>query len=362
MTFVLAFLIIFYSINRVCCSSKVVYNDPTLTAIPPCPDQFCVEMQFTHTSLSILPNDTFLTYPKLVKLYLNDNKIHHIDEGAFNGLLALQILDLKNNELFKLPVSMGTIVQSLQSFDMRYVNSKGIRPPLMFPYFSDFRNLRYLTLSNMRHNIFNVSLLPLGLAIINLANTSLIEFPNFASRLSLLKGIRLAQNNMTSIPYDFIKSLNRMQTISVYENNLQHIPDISFMTSLYQLYVHGNQLQTVPDLYDLPLTKLKIGNNPLACNQSLCWIRMWPWFKTPALSDKPRCGTPDFLQGIRLMDIPPETLQCYKGDLIKWTAWQWYHAVPKVQYGIVVTRFVLFRIFTIGTPYLTQRATDCASF
>ena len=98
---------------------------------------------------------------------------------------------------------------------------------------------------------------------------------------------------------------------------LTSLPDISFMADLETLLINNNQLNTIPDLYDTSLTILEMASNPLECNQSLCWIRMWwPWMRSGMLVwDKPKCASPSTVQGKELMDLRPTYLQCYKGKL-----------------------------------------------
>ena len=79
------------------------------------------------------------------------------------------------------------------------------------------------------------------------------------------------------------------------------------------LHLDRNQSTSVPDLYDHPLTALKLADNPLVCEKSLCWIRMWPRFKILILADNPTCASPSHFAGLSLMGISPVDLRCYMG-------------------------------------------------
>ena len=85
-------------------------------------------------------------------------------------------------------------------------------------------------------------------------------------------------------------------------------------SALKLLYLKNNRLSSIPDLYHLPLRRLSVTENPMVCNQSLCWIRMWPWVKTSYMNaDDMKCETPPVLQGVLLSDINPVTLGCHNG-------------------------------------------------
>ena len=145
------------------------------------------------------------------------------------------------------------------------------------------------------HNMFNASLLPKNLIYIHLAYAGLIELPDFSSHAPNLETVYLYRNSMKYMPSGYLKG----------------------MIKLKQLDLSHNKLTTVPDLYHLHMTLFNLANNPLECNQSLCWIRMWPWMKhwikPSVVTDKPICASPPFLNGMPLMEVRPIDIQCYKG-------------------------------------------------
>ena len=118
---------------------------------------------------------------------------------------------------------------------------------------------------------------------------------------------------IADIPLGNVMSLENVEELHVSGNQFSSIPDISFMSKLTVLRMSSNDLTTCPDLYDLPLTKLDLATNPLTCNGSLCWIRMSHWMKPELQLDAVTCATPEIYNGMRLMDIYPVELQCYKG-------------------------------------------------
>lgn len=75
------------------------------------------EFQVLDASLNrirALTNNSFKNYPYLKKLYLNDNMIQTIESGTFDSLTYLHTLDLSENSLVEVPVSILHI-QTLRS-------------------------------------------------------------------------------------------------------------------------------------------------------------------------------------------------------------------------------------------------------
>ena len=119
---------------------------------------------------------------------------------------------------------------------------------------------------------------------IHLTN-NLLENMTDLSHLISLQQVFIGHNFITTIPVSFIEGLLNMKTLTCNENKLKLLPNISaFFPELDELYVQGNHLKTLPDLYDFPsLVRLQSAENPYECNVSLCWLQMVPWLK-PSLN------------------------------------------------------------------------------
>ena len=105
--------------------------------------------------------------------------------------------------------------------------------------------------------------------------------------------------------------------ISLSRNNFSYIPDEYIMDlQLEGIDIRDNTLETIPDLFDQPLQKLKVAGNPLRCNQSLCWVRLWARKETVVLTgiESAVCQSPSFMTGKSLLGVDPVKMACYKGD------------------------------------------------
>ena len=120
-----------------------------------------------------------------------------------------------------------------------------------------------------------------------------------------------------------MSGLTNVKILSLRNNALSILPDISFMKVLETLILHRNRLASMPDLYELPLTTLTLNENPLICDKALCWIRMWPWMRNSTIpSDKPTCAGPVPIAGIKVMDVDPTLMECFGGEFVHSTQLQ----------------------------------------
>ena len=87
-----------------------------------------------------------------------------------------------------------------------------------------------------------------------------------------LRKFFIGYNLITGISVWVIEGLPSMKTFDCNNNRLKSLPNISaFFPALEELYVQGNYLKTLPDLYEFPpLVTLKSAENPYECNVTLC--------------------------------------------------------------------------------------------
>ena len=90
---------------------------------------------------------------------------------------------------------------------------------------------------------------------------------------------------LTAVP-DLSTYAPNITSIEITDNNISYIsPELmSGLKQLNKFDIGSNQLETIPDLYDKPLQLLIIDENPISCNVSLCWVRLWAQKKTEALT------------------------------------------------------------------------------
>ena len=236
------------------------------TSVPQDIDVNLTRLNLNSNNISRLTKLSLRNFIFLQDLYMVANDLRVIEDGAFDNNPRLKLLYLDQNKLEKIPISFGSAESSLEKIHLQdalqeevYVNFN----------LTGLRNLNYLNIqknANLPNHVFTT--LPGN-----------IEF------------LYMAECNLKYIP----------------PGNLENLKNLAFM------YIEQNQLQTVPDLYDLPLTFIYLGGNPLECNKSLCWIRMWDLTKPRPLLHLGVCATPGHLAGRQLQAVDPAVLRCFEG-------------------------------------------------
>ena len=181
------------------------------------------------------------------------------------------------------------------------------------PDLSHLENLNFLWLiSNSISRIPRDKIEGLGrICELQLQDNELTAMPNI-SHFPLLQVVRLDSNRIPSVPHHTLYELPKLYNLDLTRNMISHI-EVSSLFMSGNLFLGGNQLTNPPDLFDMTLDTLHISDNPLLCDHSLCWLRMWPWFKSLPNMDNPVCAQPAHMRGTCVMRVHPVLLQCYKG-------------------------------------------------
>ena len=132
--------------------------------------------------------------------------------------------------------------------------------------------------------------------------------------------IDLGYNQLMVIHENMLSGLQNLAWLSLQGNGIHTIEDRSFkdLTALTSLSLHYNSLKTIPqqmfNLDNLPtgLNPFYIRNNPLSCDQSLCWLKQadYTWI-TVGYREHTKCAEPQALK-YRKWDEITATDLCYE--------------------------------------------------
>ena len=214
-------------------------------------------------------------------LWLMDNQLTTLPEGAFEGLASLQEMSLQRNQLTALSKGAFKGLRSLR--DLRLYNNQ--LTTLHEGAFDDLGLLRDLRLDNNQ-----LTNLPEG------------AFEGLAS----LRWLYLDNNQFTTLPVGTLENLASLRGLSLYGNQLTTLPKIAFegLASLERLYIDNNQFTTFPKRTFEGLSSLQelsLFNNQLtffpegAFDDLVSLQHVWLWNNTiscvdlGALPDKARC-------------------------------------------------------------------------
>ena len=299
---------------------KVVRLEPPVTTVT---NSSGVPQNLGPSTLSILIKDSYVpnlnrsslvNYPKLLRLRIQTCGLEYVDEGTFDNNPLLEYLELVGEPLRQLPANLGPAQDSLKRVSLNRVSTP-IRNLIGGNYFREFPKLTSLGIGGS-HDLgpeLDADILPRQLVYLDMSKAGIEIFPNLSAVVPGLLYLHIQQNYIQVIPMECISTLTKMKSLVIGSNLLATLPEIGFMKQLRLLYANDNQLTRLPDIYHLDLTNLKMANNPLVCDQALCWLRMWPLTRTSILEDKPTCASPWTIAGRELMGVHPVAMQCYNG-------------------------------------------------
>ena len=288
--------------------------------------------------------------PGVSKLILIDNSITRVEEGDMESLLQLEELSLsfngvnfistrafiKNTQLVLLHIVGHALVtlhaEMFGAWRSIKEISGSIGPANMQPIILAY--LPALTKLEINSNpIHNLSLghLP-SLRRLHAQRCELTTFPDL-SAAPALEIVDLYYNNFNQIPKSALVGLNQLRELFLRNCYIRYLPDLSHLVSLKILIITYNELKSLPDLYQLPLADMRWDGNPLACDEKLCWVRMWNIVRPGGLymgkfPERRVCGAPQSRNGLRLMDIHPVDIGCYEGNRM---AWQWAETLVEIR-------------------------------
>ena len=248
-------------------------------------------------------------------LYMRYNGITLIERHSVEKNINFHFLDMYGHKLSVFPEHLGGSSQRIVTLVME-VNAHDIGSMQLI----NFSSLHTLVMNHNKVQTGNLIMESLPALKKNYApNCNLHVFPNL-SAAPALKIVQLHFNHFHRIPAFAIKNLTRLHTFAFMGCNVTHLPDMSHLVSLKKLVINENKLVAIPDLYHLPLKWLESAGNPIVCNKSLCWVRMWDDVKAKVLNldvfsgSQLTCASPLEMGGVLLTDIHPVTMKCYTGD------------------------------------------------
>ena len=260
------------------------------TAVPENLNTNVEHLILSNNKLQNITVTSLANYPTLINLDVARNEIRYIHDGSFDHNPTLEYLNLNSNFLRYIPTYFSLAQNSLIHIRLW----DGLEKELETMNFSKFLLLKTLNLGSNPLAKFDASNLPKDLDNFLLAYALLLEMPNFSIYTPEITVIKLRNNNLSYIPADSMLELQQLREFDI----------------------RANRLETIPDLYDRPLEKLRINDNPLNCNESLCWVRLWARTKGVALKsiDSAVCQSPSYFAGQMLVEVDPVQMACYKGE------------------------------------------------
>ena len=247
-------------------------------------------LSMASNKFNIIPKSVFYLQ-ELIFFDISNNMITNIDENLFANLFRLIKLNLSNNKLQNIPISIQNMVNlqelyleknELQNIPYELINLKylkklnigwnkihWIQPNLFnnllslvelycnnnlisniqysnnYAVFDSIQNLKTFDLSYNQLNVFLFLNPNPNLEIINISNNKL-EFISGISLCQKIYQIDCSNNNLKQFPNEFLQ-INNLSSLNIKGNELNTLPSlISLMDNLIELNIEGNPLKHIP--------------------------------------------------------------------------------------------------------------------
>ena len=315
----------------------VSYSWPTVVLITHISHGFRVEVNKRNEGLLTVPQDVAADVANFI---LEGNNITHIDFNSFKNYTALLRIDLSSNPLKTIangtfgsnhrlseiiciecaiesaPASFGPCTSNIMMMDFR--NGIVNRNVLSNLDFIKFNQLSLIRLMGIALPDFYVLQLPPSIRTLYISNAEISMLPQVGhTRFPILTWLYLPGNKLgPEIPYSWFENISiNIQLLHLATNNIIKLPEsLPVKPRLSFVAIEKNRLLTIPDMMDFPaLKQLYIRNNPVTCDQKMCWRRLWGRKRAPLRGDDVICQMPLFLRGTKLSNVNPKAMGCYNG-------------------------------------------------
>ena len=266
------------------------------------------ELRLSSNSIERVEDGDLAGLVRLEQLYLDHNKISFIGQAAFINNIKLVKLVLRDSyTLPEFPPGFGgssPFIKDLQCIGGVFINQT--------VHLTGFTALENFVISKNQIKL-EIGNLP-SLKRLYAQECGLEKFPNL-SGAPRLEWAQLHKNLFTEIPQSAIMGLTNLTKLVFPACRVMYLPDLSHLVSLEILKAPKNYLISLSDLYHLPLTELKLSDNPWLCDKRLCWIRMWSSVKPALQLSAITCAHPQKYVRSELMNIHPTDMLCYEGNI-----------------------------------------------
>ncbi|XP_034650528.1 leucine-rich repeats and immunoglobulin-like domains protein 1 [Drosophila subobscura] len=304
------------------------------------------DLELNNNRLSSLPVGVFKNLSRLKKLALSYNRLE-INWSTFRGLLSLQRLQLKSNQIRSLQDGVFYVMRNIESIELDHNQISSLSRQGLF----NLTKLHHLSLSN--NSISRIELdtweFTQSLESLDLSHNSISEFkPQHLDCLQRLKQLNLAHNKLQYLQENTFDCVKNLEELNLRRNRLSWIIEdqsaaapFKALRKLRRLDLHGNNLKQISGkalsgLNNLEL--LNLGSNALAsiqpnafehmlrlqklifkslnfiCDCELIWFRQWLQshfaLQSAQLLGNVVCGYPEHLLDRQLNTLTNAELVC----------------------------------------------------
>ncbi|VDM61713.1 unnamed protein product [Angiostrongylus costaricensis] len=262
------------------------------------------ELRLHNNILNEIHPMAFMNVPQLRYLYMRDNLIGNLEGNRLQAFRKLEILDVTNNLLKKLPELKDLINLKQVRIDGNLIEK------IETLAFSNNPKLQLISIQN--NNIVQIARNSFDsldqLLVLLLANNSIQSIERgMLDGMRNLQQLNLRNNSLTSMDENTFSSLRQLTTLDLAHNNLRTIAKRTFahQTKLFWLDLSNNQLSSFEEgTFETKIANILLDGNRLICDDAFDWfirylvtnrVRTFLPFQ-PEIS----CAGPEKYAGVRL--------------------------------------------------------------
>ena len=272
---------------------------------------WCIKM--SHNLANSFPDFSMLFANQLAIIHLDNNRIKSIPYAYISTLVHLEELTLDHNLIDALP-DMEFCIPQLVHFPLHH-NLLQDLGPMIATVGSQWKIINW----DISYNNLTTIPKPLLLQLTSLeylnASCNLIEdMPYLTAVAAKVISVNLSYNHIRIIPAAHMYKLLSLEYLDLQGNLLNEFPfwTLGASTTLYYLNLEDNMLSSLhidfPKLELSDTAVINIRQNPLLCDQNLCWMRRYK--PLVLLRDLTPCVAPAPLVGAVFDDLTDRQLEC----------------------------------------------------
>lgn len=291
-------------------------------------------LDLSNNVLHYLPNNSFGFMPNLAYLRLFKSEIDYIEDGAFDRITSLKVLDISSNNLKSPP----SAIKVLNNLEILYMNKENKNNNYHFNipeyFFSNITSLRALVLNEnnlgviLRYDFHNlINLRVLLMASCNIGHISKNSFETLTS----LEVLDLSNNQIVFLVNDTLTGLHNLKAISLRNNNFfigSRDNPFVHTHSLEKMYFSNNKVKFLkPGIFsNMPnLTLINLQNNQvIPWNGSIFNGSVKVPIKFILSNNRISRVTPTMLndfKGIEEIDLSYNPFDCSDCDMKEFKTW-----------------------------------------
>ena len=224
---------------------------------------FLQELYLNTNEIEILERDAFVGLElSLKKLELYSNRIKSMGNRVFKGLILLEQLDLRGNEMSQL--EMGSF-RTLINLKILYLSSNKFKL-IRFDFFRNLTSLELLGLSGneietIESDSFNECL---NMKTLYLSSNKISEIKRgFFTNLKRLETLWLHRNEIINIELNSFIDTLKLKLIYLSSNKIKSIQmgQFNYLTSLEIFHIYQNEIATIETSESLPTNLIELNLN-----------------------------------------------------------------------------------------------------